>query len=178
MPSQGGEAMEKARRGIKDDSEEESKLMSMYLEDSFKHYVKEKYAVQDQSLLDNETILQMIYALEWYDIPRSAKPDLIEFHPYLNDDDYEKLYYIKSQHMMELSVSGILFSMVSNRILNNQGPSIFRKRYVRFPSALILGALLTYGLNQTLLKTLLYKDLKEDNLDKYFTLDLNADMMK
>lgn len=177
-PNEDALAHEKARRGVKDDSEEESKHVSMYLEDNFKQYVKEKYAVQDPNLLENDTILQMIYALEWYDIPRSAKPDLIEFHPYLNEEDYEKLYYVKSQHMMELSVSGLLFSMVSNRILNNQGPSIFKKRYVRFPTALIFGALFTYGLNQTLLKTLLYKDLKEEALDKYFALDLNADMMK
>ena len=171
-------ALEKARRGVKDENEEENKLMSMYLEDSFKQYVQEKYAVQDKGLLENDTILQMIYALEWYDIPRSAKADLIEFNPYLNEEDHEKLYFIKQQHLMELSVSGILFSLVSNRILNNQGPSIFRKRYVRFPTAICLAGLLTYGLNQTLLKTLLYKDLKEDNLDKYFALDLNADMMK
>jgi len=38
----------------------------------------------------------MIYALEWYDVPRSAKTDLVEFHPYLTEDDYEKLYYIKN----------------------------------------------------------------------------------
>ena len=49
---------------------------------------------------------------------------------------------------------------------------------MRFPTALIFAGLLTYGFNQTLLKTLLYKDLKEDKLDRYFTCDLNAEMMK
>jgi len=68
--------------------------------------------------------------------------------------------------------------MVGNRILRNQGPSLLGKRYVRFPSALILGGLATYALNQVLLKPLLHKDLKEDGLDKYYELDLNADMMK
>ena len=150
----------------------------MYREPQFKQYVQEKYILQDPNVLENDTILQMIYALEWYDIPRSAKTDLIEFHPYLNEEDYEKLEYIKQQHFMELTVSGILFSLVSNRVLNNQGPSIFKKRYVRFPTALIFAGLLTYGFNQTLLKVLLYKDLKEDKLDKYFACDLNADMMK
>ena len=46
-------------------------------------------------MLENETVLQMIYALEWYNVPRSAKLDLVEFHPYLNEDDYFSLYYIK-----------------------------------------------------------------------------------
>ena len=97
----------------------------------------------------------MIYALEWYDVPRSAKADLVEFHPYLTEDDYEKLYYIEQQHFIELSVSSLLFTMVSNRVLNNQGPQIFRKRYVRFPTALVLGGMLTYALNVGLLRTLL-----------------------
>ena len=98
-------------------------------------------------MLENSTILQMIYALEWYDIPRSAKTDLIEFHPYLTEEDYEKFYYIKKQHLTELSIGGLLFSLVSNRMLNNQGPSIFKKRYVRLPSALLIGGVLTYVLN-------------------------------
>ena len=120
----------------------------------------------------------MIYALEWYDIPRSAKPDLIEFHPYLTEDDYSQLYYIKQQHLIELSISGLIFMLMNNRLLNNYGPSLLRKRYVRLPLALLSSGIATYGLNQIFLKTLLYKDIKEMGLDKYFHLDLNADMMK
>ena len=120
----------------------------------------------------------MIYALEWYDVPRSAKADLVEFHPYLTVEDYEKLYYIKNQHLIEVSISSLLFVLMSNRILNGQGPTIFRKRYIRFPTALVLGGLLTYGLNHFLLKKLLVQDLKEEKLDQYYTLDLNAEMMK
>ena len=57
--------------------------MEMYLQDSFKNYVEENYSVTDQSLFTNNSVLQMIYALEWYDVPRSAKADMVEFHPYL-----------------------------------------------------------------------------------------------
>ena len=98
----------------------------------------------------------MIYALEWYDVPRNAQTDLVEFHPYLTENDHEKLYYVKSQHLFELGASSLLFTLVSNRILNNQGPLIFRtKRYIRMPSALFFGGLLTYALNHLLLKSLL-----------------------
>lgn len=62
--------------------------MGLYLQPSFKNYVEEKYELKDPQMIENETILQMIYALEWYDIPRSAKPDLVEFHPYLTVADY------------------------------------------------------------------------------------------
>ena len=49
---------------------------------------------------------------------------------------------------------------------------------MRFPTALVLGGLLTTALNLTLLRTLLDNDLKEQKLDQYYTLDLNAEMMK
>lgn len=40
--------------------------------------------------------MQMIIALEWYDIPRTSYSDLIEYHPYLTVGDYDKLFYINS----------------------------------------------------------------------------------
>jgi hypothetical protein len=36
----------------------------------------------------------MIYALEWFDIPRNVHTDLIEFHPDLTEADQERLHYI------------------------------------------------------------------------------------
>ena len=87
---------EKARRGIVDQEEGGTQPLAQYLDENFMSYVKEKYFVEDRMVLENETILQMIYALEWYDVPRSAKADLVEFHPYLTEGDYEKLYYIRS----------------------------------------------------------------------------------
>ena len=69
--------------------------MNLYLEDSFKDYVKEKYFVENAELLQSPQIMQMLYALEWYDIPRSAYTELVEFHPYLTVGDDQKLFYIK-----------------------------------------------------------------------------------
>ena len=68
---------------------------------------------------------------------------------------------------------------MSNRLLNNHGPTVIRnKRYIRFPIALLISGFVSFGLNKVLLKSLLYNDLKEEKLDKYYELDLNADMMK
>jgi hypothetical protein len=36
----------------------------------------------------------MMFALEWYDIPRNAYAELVEYHPYLIKGDLGKLYYI------------------------------------------------------------------------------------
>ena len=70
---------------------EARKEVGMYLEESFKEYVQEKYFVQNPEILKNPSILKMIFSLEWYDIPRSAYSELIEFHPYLTFGDYDKL---------------------------------------------------------------------------------------
>lgn len=153
-------------------------MIAMYLNPSFKSYVEEKYELKDPEMANNDTILQMIYALEWFDIPRSAKTDLIEFHPYLTVADHQRLFYVKEQHMIELGVCGLLFTLVCNRFLHSQGPSIFKRRYIRFPTALIGSAGLTYASNQFLLRQLLNKDLAEESLEKYYELDLNAEMMK
>lgn len=72
--------------------------VNLHLEESFKGYIKETYFPKNESILDDPTILQMVYALEWYDIPRTAYSELIEFHPYLTKGDHDKLYYVKMQH--------------------------------------------------------------------------------
>ena len=91
--------------------------VKIYLEDPFKEYIKEKYFVENQDLLRSPAILKMIYALEWYDIPRTAYSDLIEYHPDLRKGDYDKLFYINMQHRIENSITFVLFSMISNRLL-------------------------------------------------------------
>ena len=59
----------------------------MYLEEGFREYVKEKYLVENPSILQTPAIMKMVFALEWYDIPRSAYSELVEFHPYLTLGD-------------------------------------------------------------------------------------------
>ena len=49
-------ARERARRGVKEQVEDD-KPIEMYLEDSFKNYVEEKYAVTDPTLLTDTSIL-------------------------------------------------------------------------------------------------------------------------
>lgn len=91
--------------------------MRLYLEEPFKEYVKEKYFMEKAEILTNPTIMQMVYALEWYDIPRTAYSELIEYHPYLTRGDYDKLFYINMQHRIENGISFSLFSLITNRLL-------------------------------------------------------------
>ena len=82
------EEMFKQRKALKEDGSiegdmEESPKVQAYLSEEFAVYVDENYVVENKAMLKNSTILQMIYALEWWDIPRSNYSYLIEFHPYL-----------------------------------------------------------------------------------------------
>lgn len=73
----------------KDNEDPEAKKeVKMYEEPSFKEYIKEKYFVENPDILENPAIMKMVYALEWYDIPRSAYSELVEFHPYLTYGDH------------------------------------------------------------------------------------------
>lgn len=150
----------------------------MYMEDNFKEYVKEKYLVENEQLLNNPTIMQMVYALEWYDIPRAAYSELIEFHPYLTVGDHDKVYYVKMQHRIENLISFSLFSLITNRILKSK-VSMFKRRILRFPAVAAIGGGLSYLFNMAILRPIYLNDLEQMGLtEKYFFLDLNADMMK
>lgn len=95
----------------------------MHLQEHFKEYVREKYVLEDSSLLKNNAVLQMIYALEWFDVPRTAYADLIEFHPDLTVADQDRFWYAHLQHYIENGVSFSLFGLLSNRYLLSKGPS-------------------------------------------------------
>lgn len=159
--------------------EEESPQVNFYLEDNFKKYVREKYYFKDEQLLSQPQVLQMIYALEWFDVPRTAYSDLVEFHPYLTEADHDRLFYVNTQHRIENAISWLLFSMVGNRVMNTRGPALFQRRLVRAPAAMLFGGAIAYAMNKVVLKPIYLHDLDEMGLcKKYFDLDLNADMMK
>jgi hypothetical protein len=63
-------------------------------------------------------------------------------------------------------------------LLKNRG-GIFKRSYVRYPVALLASGIISYTFNYFILRPIYLNDLKEMGLaDKYFFLDLNADMMK
>ena len=72
--------------------------------------------------------------------------------------------------------------MIGNRLLmtKSAAESIFRRRRViRLPAALALGGLITYGFNLAILRPIYREELNSFGLaEKYFFLDLNADLMR
>jgi hypothetical protein len=165
-----------------DEDPELKKEVAIYQEDTFREYVKEKYFVENPNVLMNPAIMKMVFALEWYDIPRTAYSELIEFHPYLTVGDQDKLDQINRWHRTENSISWLLFSMIINRRLmtKSKAESVFKtRRLVRLPVALGLGGLITYAFNVFILRPIYLEELNQYGLaEKYFFLDLNADMMR
>ena len=72
----------------------------------------------------------------------------------------------------------VLFSLVANRLLQQAGPSIFKRRIGRWPCAFLTAGSLSYALNVAVFRQIQQNDYKELGLDKYYSLDLNADMMQ
>ena len=64
-------------------AEKDNELVNFYLKDSFKSHVEDYYVYSDYEKLNEPRVLQMLYAVEWYNIPRDQYVDLIRWHPYL-----------------------------------------------------------------------------------------------
>jgi hypothetical protein len=155
-----------------------NKPASLFLSEEFRGYVEEKYMIGDKSILDDHGLMQMMYAVEWYDIPRSSYSDKVQFHPYLTNQDNDVIFYLKAQHRVEQTTTLALFSMVANRLLGNK-PSWFSRRIFRWPLATAIGGLTTYLFSRVVLDPIFLGELDETGLSqRYFHLDLNVDMMK
>ena len=71
----------------------------------------------------------MLYALEWFDIPRSDPGYLVEYHPYLTKGDQMRLDTLNNEHMMSNGVTFILTSLIGNRYLLSR-KSKFAQKYM------------------------------------------------
>ena len=78
-------------------------------------------------MLKDEGVLQLIYSLEWYDIPKTSYNELITFHPYLTKDDYGKLSYATMNHRIENALSFVVFTLLSNRTMLSYGSEVLKK---------------------------------------------------
>lgn len=76
----------KAAGHIVDEASDEP--LNHHLSENFKDYVKAHYRIKDPSVLEIPDVMKMIYACEWYDLPKTAYSDRIAFHPYLTEQDY------------------------------------------------------------------------------------------
>jgi hypothetical protein len=107
----------------------------------------------------------MIYALEWYNVPRKDYGYLVEYHPYLTRGDLIRLEQLNSENLMHQTVTLGLTSIIANRFLLNRKSKFFSKymqqRWLRTPCALAFGGLATYLINITLMRTVYLNDLKE-----------------
>ena len=87
-----------------------------------------KYPLNDgEQVYQNPQIMQMVYALEWYDIPRKDYGSLVEYHPYLTHGDQMRLEQLNSETLMHQSITFGLSSIIANRFLLNRRSKFFSK---------------------------------------------------
>ena len=124
----------------------------------------------------------MIYALEWYDVPKKDYGYRVEYHPYLTKGDHLRLEQLNTEYQMYEGVTLVLCSLISNRFLLNLKQKFLQKymtqRWLRAPCALALGGIATMSFHALVMKEIYLNDLKDMGMDQYFELDLDADMMK
>ena len=82
-------------------------------------------------------------------------------------------------HFCENLISLFLFTLVSNRLLLKHGRNYFKiRRFARTQASLLIGGAGTYLMNRFFLNKWMLGDIKSLDLDKYLTLDLNADWLR
>ena len=139
--------------------------------------MKEKYEIDDARAEDPFT-LKLIYACEWFDIPPTSTQDLIEFHPFLTNGDYDQLMYCKMQHYIELGLSFGLCFLMTNRVFFRSSMLVFNKRLTRWPMTALLTSGTIGAFNYKVLSPMLETDYEFCGLNKYYNLDLNIDQIK
>ena len=93
----------------------------------------------------------MIYACEWYDIPRGDFNYLIAYHPYLTIGDSDKISSLDTEHMVTQGGFFFLAGLIANRSLDSYTKGTLQKymkqRYLRAPVAMLMGGLFAFGVN-------------------------------
>ena len=62
----------------------------------------------------------MIYAIEWFDVPKKDYGYMVEYHPYLTKGDFQRLEQLNSEHSITNAVTWLLTSLIANRFLLNR----------------------------------------------------------
>ena len=81
---------------------------------------------------------------------------------------------------MSVGFTGLLASIISNRQLYNIHNSVklLKHRIFRVPSAIGIGAICAAAFDYGLMSHVYDNDIKELGLDKYYSLDLDSEMMR
>ena len=59
----------------------------------------------------------MIYAIEWFELPRTDHHSLVLYHPELTKGDMEKLDALDQEHYFSGAITFVLTSLIANRLL-------------------------------------------------------------
>ena len=152
--------------------------VGLYTEENFKKYITEKYDLQSEMYIENNSILKMIYAVEWFKIKKNSKFELIKFHPNITNEDYEKLESLKSQHTLDSWISLVFLVLITNKLFSIK----LKSRIVWYPLSFAWSSLFFFTITRTIKIFMpdyfLNREILHLSLNKYYTFNINEDQLR
>ena len=109
---------------------------------------------------------------------KANKFELIQFHPNINSQDYEKLESLQSQHTLDICLSMVLLGLMTNKLLSFK----LRSRIVRYPISLAISSCAVFTFTRHISKFVpdffLYREIKQLSLDKYLGFSYDECVLK
>jgi hypothetical protein len=144
---------------------------------NFREKVRNEYKVSN-SLLYDDKVLLMIYAWEWFKIPKSNKFELVSYHPFLKQKDLDLITHLSIKYASMAFIPALCFFMFGLRM--------FSKRYNKKDKLIIFSMfhLITSNvLGFVLWKCFFYNKLNTEientkKFKKYLVLDVDKEKIK
>lgn len=163
-------------------SDENEQLAIYKNSKSYQEIVKNKYNIKNPNYLYDERILLLIFAYEWFDIPKMKIYDKVSYNPYITTKDFKKLNTIYQNYSNNLLLSflpiGLTVFLIKRRFLNNKFKSF--KRNWKF--YLLIGGIVTMvppALWYLYFLPKMNKNIVEDpQLRKYLELDVDKEKIR
>ena len=162
------------QRRLKAAGHSEDKPCDNHLSEDFKAFVQQKYRFPSASLVKSPDVLYMLYALEWFEVPKSNHLEQVMQHPQLTTDDQIKINYISKNHTIE---NALCFGLASV-LFWKQGHRFVKRPFLRVLPVAVSALVFSYFTNRILFEPLVKNEIVDNDMAQYFELDLDEGMMR
>lgn len=149
---------------------------SFYTTRSYQMYIKEKYDISRNTLLYDDNISLLLYASEWFQVPKSNVFMKIQLHPCLTIKHDHLLNTYQNQYRRNLAFVAFGTGLVYNLFGNKKTKA---RRALNFIVSIVIGTTGALLFNQLYYKKKYEQQLAEDpSLKQYLELDLDRNKIR
>jgi len=146
-----------------------------YLSFNFQQYIKNKYSIDDKNIYHDQRILLLLYSLEWFKINENNYNLKIENHPLLLNKDFYLYKEIQKKYKRTQIFLSCTLSWIGLMIFFNNYKGNFRKMFIYSSIIFSVGY---YSFGKYSAKKIYSLILNDNNLNKYFKLDIDLNLIK